>query len=104
MAEDKMVGKHHQISGRGFEQILGHSEGGACHAAVCGATKSRTRLSNSTTIATNFVSHLKYPYRERVRILASTPSKLGLHPFALYVDGLDRNKDITGLLEEWIQI
>ena len=92
----KMVGKHHQINGHESEQILGHSEGGAYCAAVYGATKSQTRLSNSTTTATNFVSHLKYPYRERVRILASTPSKLGLHPFSLYVDGLDGNKDIIG--------
>ena len=95
MAEDKTVGKHHQINGHESEQILGHSEGGAYRAAVYGATKSQTRLSNSTR-ATNFVSHLKYPYRERVRILASTPSKLGLHPFSLYVDGLEGNKDIIG--------
>ena len=104
MAKDKMVGKYHQINGHESEQILGHSEGGACHAAVRGASESQTILSDSTTTATHFVSHLKYPYRERVRILASTPRKLGFHPFSLCVDGLDGNGDMIGLLEEWIQI
>ena len=27
MAEDEMVGSHHQLNGHEFEQTLGHSEG-----------------------------------------------------------------------------
>ena len=35
MKEDEMVGWHHRLSGREFEQTLGDSEGrGAYHAAV----------------------------------------------------------------------
>ena len=41
MAEDEMVGWHHQLSGHKFEQTLGESEGReACCAAVPGVAKS----------------------------------------------------------------
>ena len=41
MAEDEMVGRHHQLNGHGFEQTLEDSEGQeAWHAAVHGVTKS----------------------------------------------------------------
>ena len=37
MTEDEMVGWHHQLDGRGFEQTLGDSEGRAArHATVHG--------------------------------------------------------------------
>ena len=45
-AEDEMVGWHNQLSGHGFEQTLGDSEGQgeAWCAAVHGVTKSQTQL------------------------------------------------------------
>ena len=47
MTEDEMVGWHHQLNGHEFEQALGDSEGWeAWRAAVCGAAKSQTRVSN----------------------------------------------------------
>ena len=43
MTEDEMVGWHHWLNGREFEQTLGTSEGRkAWHAAVHGVTKSQT--------------------------------------------------------------
>ena len=42
--EDEMVGWHHQLNGPEFKQAPGDRE--AQHAAVHGATKSRTQLSN----------------------------------------------------------
>ena len=47
MAEDEMVGWHHQLNGREFEQALGVDDGqGSRLAAVHGVTKSQTRLSD----------------------------------------------------------
>ena len=47
VTEDKMVGWHHRLNQHEFEQALGVGDGqGGLHAAVCGVTKSRTRLSN----------------------------------------------------------
>ena len=47
MIEDEMVGWHHQLDGREFEQAPGVGDGQeAWHAAVHGVTKSWTRLSN----------------------------------------------------------
>ena len=47
MTEDEMVGWHHRLNGHEFEQTLGVGDGQeAWRAAVHGATKSRTRLSN----------------------------------------------------------
>ena len=43
MTEDKMVGRHHQLNGREFEQTLGYGEGReAWSAAVHGVPKGRT--------------------------------------------------------------
>ena len=45
--EDEMVGWHHRLNGREFEQALGDSEGQeAWCAAVHGVAESRTRLSD----------------------------------------------------------
>ena len=45
MPENEMVGWHHQLNGREFEQTPRVGEDReAWHAAVHGATKSRTRL------------------------------------------------------------
>ena len=42
-----MVGWHRRLNGHEFEQALGETEGQqACRAAVRGAVKSRTRLSD----------------------------------------------------------
>ena len=50
MAEDEMVGGHHQLNGREFKQTPRDSEGQeAWCAAVHGVAKSWTQLSNSTT-------------------------------------------------------
>ena len=48
-----MVGWHHQLNGREFEQILGDGEGQgeACDAAVYGVTKNRTRLNNKLAVS-----------------------------------------------------
>ena len=43
MAEDEMVGWHHQLNGHGFEQAPGIGDGqGGLGAAVHGVAKSRT--------------------------------------------------------------
>ena len=49
MKEDEMVGWHHRLSGREFEQTLGDSEGrGACHATVRWVAKTQIiRLINN---------------------------------------------------------
>ena len=45
MSEDEMVGWHHQLNGREFEQLRELViDGEAWSAAVCGVTKSQTRL------------------------------------------------------------
>ena len=41
-----MVGWHHQLNGREFEQSLGDGEGQGSLVAVHGVTKSWTQLSN----------------------------------------------------------
>ena len=49
MTEDEMVGWHHQLIGREFEQTLGDNEGkpGVLqHATKSGVTNSQTRLSD----------------------------------------------------------
>ena len=47
MAEDEMVGWHHQLEGHEFEQTLGvATDREAWHAAVHGVTKSRAQLSD----------------------------------------------------------
>ena len=51
MTEDKMVGWNHWLNGHEFEQALGDGEGQeAWRAAVHGVSKSRTQLSNWTTV------------------------------------------------------
>ena len=51
VTEDELVGWHHQLNGHEFEETPGDGEGqGSLCAAVHGITKSRTRLSNWTTI------------------------------------------------------
>ena len=43
MAEDEMVGWHHQLNGHELEQTLGDGDGqGGLHAAVHGVAKSQT--------------------------------------------------------------
>ena len=43
ITEDEMVGWHHHLDGRGFEQALAVANGqGACCAAVHGVSKSQT--------------------------------------------------------------
>ena len=45
--EDEMAGWHYQLNGHEFEQALGAlKDREACHAAVHGVAKSRTRLSD----------------------------------------------------------
>ena len=47
MTEDEMVGWHHQLNGREFEQALGVDDGkGSQLAAVHVVAKSQTRLSD----------------------------------------------------------
>ena len=47
MTEDEMVGWHHRLKGREFEQTLGDSEGqGSLACCLHGVAKSQTRLSN----------------------------------------------------------
>ena len=47
MTEDEMVGGHHRLKGHEFEQALGIGDGqGSLTAAVHGAAKSRTGLSD----------------------------------------------------------
>ena len=54
MAEDEMVGWHHRLDGHEFEQALGVDvDREAWCAAVYGAGKSRTRLSNWTELNLN---------------------------------------------------
>ena len=50
MAEDEMVGWHHQLDGHEFEQALGVGDGptAAWRAAVHGVAKSQTQLSDGT--------------------------------------------------------
>ena len=49
MTEHEMVGRHHQINGHEFEQILGDSEGrGGLVCCSPWGHKDRTRLSNGT--------------------------------------------------------
>ena len=57
MAEDEMVGWHHQLNGREFEQILGDS--GGQRSLVCyihGAAKESTQLINWTRKLSQFSS------------------------------------------------
>ena len=48
VTKDEMVGWHHQLDGQEFEQALGvgNGQGSPWCAAVHGAAKSQTRLSN----------------------------------------------------------
>ena len=55
MTEDEMVGWHHQLNGREFEQSLGDGEGQGSLVAVHGVTKSWTQLSNWTTTKSQVV-------------------------------------------------
>ena len=51
MTEDEMVGWHHQLNGREFEQAPGVGDGQeAWRAAVHGVTKRQTRLSDWTEL------------------------------------------------------
>ena len=51
MTEDEMVGWHHRLKGREFEQTLGDSEGqGSLACCLHGVAKSQTRLSNWTKL------------------------------------------------------
>ena len=51
MTENEMVKWHHQLNGHEFEQALGDSEGqGSLRAVLRGVEKSRTRLSDGTTV------------------------------------------------------
>ena len=52
MTEDEMVGWHHQLNGREFEQAPGDGEGQGSLAAVHGVSKSRTLLSDWTELDT----------------------------------------------------
>ena len=50
MTENKMVGWHHRLNGREFEQAPGDDEGqGSLHAAVHAVAKSQTWLRNRAT-------------------------------------------------------
>ena len=49
MTEDEMVGLHHQLNGREFEQGPGDGKEQWRHAVVHGVTKNRTGLSDWTT-------------------------------------------------------
>ena len=47
MAEDEIVGQHHQLNGHEFEEVPGDGEGqGTWHAAVHGVAKIQTQPSN----------------------------------------------------------
>ena len=52
MAENEMVGWHHQLNGHEFEQAPGYGEGQGSLAAVHGVAKSQTGLSNQTATRT----------------------------------------------------
>ena len=52
--EDEMVGWHHRLNGREFEQAPGAGEGREAWHGVHGVTTNRTRLSNRTR-TTNFL-------------------------------------------------
>ena len=55
MTEDEMVGWHHRLNGHEFVQLQELvMDREAWHAAICGVTKSWTRLSNWTDTATHY--------------------------------------------------
>ena len=54
MAEDEMIGCHHQLNGHEFEQTLGNSEGQGIMVSH-GVSKSCTRLGNRTTKTMRFI-------------------------------------------------
>ena len=59
VAEDEIVGQHHQLNGHEFEQTLRTVEDRwAWHASVHGIAKTQTWLSNQTTITTGAVHHV----------------------------------------------
>ena len=54
MTEDEMVGWHHRLNGREFEQTPGDGEGqGSLACCSHGVAESRTWLSEGTTIVTS---------------------------------------------------
>ena len=56
MAEDEMVGWHHQLGGHEFEQALGVGDGqGSLASVVHGVARSRTRLSDCTELNDTFI-------------------------------------------------
>ena len=48
VTEDEMLGWHHGLTGREFEQALGDIEGQGSLVCCHGVTKSRTRLNNNS--------------------------------------------------------
>ena len=93
-----MIGWHHQLNGREFEQTLGGGEGqGSQHTAVHEVTKSWTRLSNWTTVraistlGSNLQStHLPCPERSTIFWCPVLPSKSSITylPLSLGVGSL----------------
>ena len=56
MAEDEMVGWHHQLDGHEFEQALGVGDGQVSLASVVhGVARSWTRLSDCTELNDTFI-------------------------------------------------
>ena len=69
MAEDEVVGWHHQLNGHEFEQVLGKSEGqGSPACCSLWVAKSRARLSKWTTATSYFMfKDSLFPPRLRIK-------------------------------------
>ena len=76
VTEDEMVGWHHQLKGRKFEQTLGDRDREAWCAIVHGIAKSQTWLSDWTT-----TQYVIYSKATKTKLSCSFPS--GFHPQCL---------------------